>query len=197
MLLLIDNYDSFTYNLYQALAAQTDVMVVRNDAMSIAAMLDLQPNGIILSPGPGLPEHAGVCIALIQALIQLERCPPVLGVCLGHQAIVVALGGRVVQADAIVHGKQDEVYHQQTHLYQALTTPFKVGRYHSLIAERSSLPASLIIEAENHAGLVMGVRHATLPIYGVQFHPESILTPAGDTLLTAFVARCQAKEQAA
>ncbi len=191
MLLIIDNYDSFTYNLYQAVApSYSDVCVIRNDKITINDIKRMSPAGIILSPGPGRPETAGICVALIHALVAGELSASLLGVCLGHQAITIALGGRVIQSEEIVHGKDDTIFHTQMGLYQKLTQPFKAGRYHSLIVERATLPATLIIEAENKQQVIMGVRHYQLPIYGVQFHPESILTPAGPLLLQEFLAIC-------
>jgi len=192
MLLIIDNYDSFTYNLYQAVAPfHTDVRVIRNDKLSINDVKVMHPNGIILSPGPGRPENAGICVDLIHAMITGDISPtPLLGVCLGHQAITVALGGHVIQSKEISHGKDDLIFHHQTGLYKNLSLPFKAGRYHSLIAERETLPSTLLIEAENNQQLIMGVRHCELPIYGVQFHPESILTPEGKILIQEFMAIC-------
>jgi anthranilate synthase component II len=189
MLLIIDNYDSFTYNLYQAVSLfHSDVRVVRNDKITLADIQKLNPQGIILSPGPGRPEDAGICIPLIQAMVNNQMAPtPLLGVCLGHQAITIALGGRVIQSPEIMHGKDDFIFHHHTGIYAHLSHPFKAGRYHSLIAERATLPQDLIIQAENSNQLIMGLSHASLPIYGVQFHPESILTPEGPKLLAAFV----------
>lgn len=192
MLLIIDNYDSFTYNLYQAVATfHAEVCVIRNDKVTIDDINQMNPIGIILSPGPGRPEEAGICVDLIRALVagNIDSIP-LLGVCLGHQAITVALGGRVIQSKEIVHGKDDFIFHHQTGLYRTLSLPFKAGRYHSLIAERATLPSALIIEAENKKKSIMGIRHDELPIYGVQFHPESILTPEGQLLLQEFVAIC-------
>jgi anthranilate synthase component 2 len=192
MLLIIDNYDSFTYNLYQAIAPfYPDVRVFRNDKITIDGVKQMHPLGIILSPGPGRPEEAGICVDLIRALVAGDiGLIPLLGVCLGHQAITVALGGHVVQAEEISHGKDDFIFHSQTGLYRALSRPFKAGRYHSLIAERETLPSTLLIEAENKQQLIMGVRHRELPIFGMQFHPESILTPEGQLLLQEFVGIC-------
>jgi anthranilate synthase component 2 len=192
MLLIIDNYDSFTHNLFQAVALfHSDVPVVRNDKITIEEVRRLNPSGIILSPGPGRPEDAGICVDLIRALVAGEiKKIPLLGVCLGHQAITIALGGRVIQAPEIIHGKQDFIYHQKTGIYQSVSLPFKAGRYHSLMAERDSLPATVIVEAENANKIVMGIKHRELPLYGVQFHPESILTPEGKTLLQEFVTLC-------
>ena len=192
MLLIIDNYDSFTYNLYQAIEPfHTDVRVIRNDKITIDDIKKLNPIGIVLSPGPGRPEEAGICVDLIHVMVAGDICQtPLLGVCLGHQAITIALGGCVIQAEEISHGKDDHIVHCQTGLYRELPLPFKAGRYHSLIAQRETLPSTLIIEAENKQKLIMGIRHCELPIYGVQFHPESILTPMGQLLLQEFVAIC-------
>ncbi len=185
MILIIDNYDSFTYNLYQSVAQfYPQIKVIRNDRISVAEIKSLQPFGIILSPGPGRPETAGICIDLIRGA---DKQIPLLGVCLGHQAIVHAFGGRIIQAPDIVHGKSELIFHHRKGIYQDLPLPFAAGRYHSLIADPDSFPDSLSIEAENADGLIMGVRHRHLPVYGVQFHPESILTPAGDALLQNFV----------
>jgi len=192
MILIIDNYDSFTYNLYQAIAStHPQVQVVRNNQITIEEIKQLAPQGIILSPGPGRPESAGICIDLVHAILTGTLSGiPLLGVCLGHQAITVALGGQVIPANEIYHGKDDLIFHQQSGLYETLPMPFKAGRYHSLIAERESLPSSFIIEAENQHHMIMGMRHQTLPIHGMQFHPESILTPEGSRLLAAFVSLC-------
>ena len=190
MFLIIDNYDSFTYNLYQAIAPfYSDVHVFRNDKITIDEIKKMRPIGIILSPGPGRPEDAGICVDLIRAIVAGEMGRvPLLGVCLGHQAIAIALGGRVIQAEEIIHGKEDDIFHRQEGIYRSVSLPFKAGRYHSLIAERETLPSTLLVEAENNQKLIMGIRHSELPIYGVQFHPESILTPEGKTLLREFVA---------
>lgn len=192
MLLIIDNYDSFTFNLYQSIAPfYDDVRVFRNDKLTINAIKALNPIGIILSPGPGRPETAGICIDLIRALAnKMIKITPLLGVCLGHQALTIALGGRVIQSNEIFHGKEDLIYHQQTGLYQSLPFPFKAGRYHSLVAERESLPQTVLIESENKSKVIMGIRHRDLPLYGVQFHPESILTPEGGKLLKTFISIC-------
>lgn len=192
MILIIDNYDSFTHNLYQVVAQfHDDAQIVRNDKITIEEVKQINPHGIILSPGPGRPEDAGICIALIHAVVTGDMgLVPLLGVCLGHQAITIALGGQVIQSQEIFHGKQDHIFHSQQGIYQSVSLPFKAGRYHSLIAERDSLPQTIVIEAENEQKLVMGIRHCKLPIYGVQFHPESILTPEGTALLQEFVAIC-------
>ena len=188
MILIIDNYDSFTYNLYQIVAQyHADVRVVRNNRITIDEVKALKPSGIILSPGPGRPEDAGICIELVRGL---ATTTPLLGVCLGHQAIVSAFGGRIIQAPEIMHGKHELIFHHRKGLYQRLPLPFQAGRYHSLAADRDTLPKTLFIEAENAAGLIMGIRHMQLPIYGVQFHPESILTPQGQQLLQNFTQQC-------
>ena len=186
MILIIDNYDSFTYNLYQSIAQfHKNVRVIRNDCITVDEVIQLKPAGIILSPGPGRPESAGICIDLIQALT--SKTIPLLGVCLGLQAIVTALGGDIIQAPEIVHGKPELIFHDNHGIYQNMPQPFQAGRYHSLMAKRATLPETLHIDAENKAGLIMGVRHQTLPIFGVQYHPESILTPEGNILLKNFV----------
>jgi anthranilate synthase/aminodeoxychorismate synthase-like glutamine amidotransferase len=171
------------------------VRVIRNDKITVDDVKKLNPIGIVLSPGPGRPEDAGICVDLIRAMVAGEISQtPLLGVCLGHQAITIALGGRVIQAAEILHGKDDLLIHSQTGLYRKLSLPFKAGRYHSLIAERETLPSTLVVEAENKQQLIMGMRHRELPIYGVQFHPESILTPEGQLLLQEFVAICVSQE---
>jgi anthranilate synthase component II len=193
MLLIIDNYDSFTYNLYQAVAPLYPyIRLFRNDKITLEMIQDMQPQGIILSPGPGRPEEAGICVDLIAAMDKgYIPATPLLGVCLGHQAITIAFGGLVVIADEIVHGKDDLIFHNQTGLFKSLSNPFKAGRYHSLIAEQSTLPATLIVDAENAQQKIMGIRHQSLPIFGVQFHPESILTPEGPLLLQTFISLCK------
>jgi anthranilate synthase component 2 len=185
MILLIDNYDSFTYNLYQALAAyHKNIRVVRNDKITIEEIKRLNISGIVLSPGPGRPEDAGICVPLIK---EFSTKLPILGVCLGHQAIALAFGGKVVAAPEIIHGKSATIFHNRRGIYQELPLPFKAGRYHSLIVDKPTLPAELMIEAETAEGEIMGMRHVSLPVYGVQFHPESILTPEGETILKNFL----------
>ena len=187
MILIIDNYDSFTYNLYQSIAQlHADVKVIRNNKITIAEIQEIAPLGIILSPGPGRPEDAGICVELIRSTINT----PLLGVCLGHQAIGIAFGGKVVGAPTIMHGKKEMIFHHRRGLYENLPLPFAAARYHSLVVDRPSLPNVLQVEAETSTGLIMGMRHQQLPIYGVQFHPESILTPQGDILLKQFVNEC-------
>jgi anthranilate synthase component 2 len=161
-----------------------DVPIVRNDKITLQDIQYSRPDGIILSPGPGRPEQAGICVELIRGL---TSGIPLLGVCLGLQAMVTAFGGQVISAPEIVHGKSASVYHNRQGLYQGLSLPFQAGRYHSLMAERSSLPAVLSIEAENESGIIMGIRHVHFPMFGVQFHPESILTPEGIHLLQNFM----------
>ena len=171
-----------------------EVVVIRNDKISVADILSQQPEGIILSPGPGRPEHAGICVELIQAL---PASIPLLGVCLGLQAIVYACGGHIVSAPELVHGKANLIFHQRQGLYQNCPLPFQAGRYHSLIAERNTLPQVLKIEAETSDGLIMGVTHRYKPIFGVQFHPESILTPQGSHILQNFLQICTAQQKGA
>ena len=184
-MLLIDNYDSFTYNLVQAFAAQgADVLVYRNDTISVDEGLALAPTHLVISPGPGRPDDAGVSLAMIAAFV--DRIP-LLGVCLGHQCLVQHFGGDIVRAERLMHGKTSMASHDGRTVYEGLSQPFKVGRYHSLCAEPASLPAALELTAQTASGEVMGVRHRELPLEGVQFHPESILTPEGDRLMANFM----------
>jgi anthranilate synthase/aminodeoxychorismate synthase-like glutamine amidotransferase len=184
-MLLIDNYDSFTYNLVQAFAAQgAEVIVHRNDAITVDDAIAMQPTHLVISPGPGRPEDAGVSLAMIGAF--KERVP-VFGVCLGHQCIVQHFGGEIVRAERLMHGKTSMVKHDGKAIYEGLTNPFEVGRYHSLCAEHDSLPAELVLTAQTDRNEIMGVRHKTLPVEGVQFHPESVLTPEGDQLMANFM----------
>jgi len=188
-MLLIDNYDSFTYNLVQAFAAHgADVMVYRNDAISVDEALDLAPTHLVISPGPGRPEDAGVSLAMIGAFAGRA---PILGVCLGHQSIVQQHGGDIVRAERLMHGKTSMVSHDGQSILEGLSNPFEVGRYHSLCAEQESLPESLLVTAQTDRGEIMGVRHKTLPIEGVQFHPESVLTPEGGRLMVNFMRMAQ------
>ncbi|HLY31796.1 MAG TPA: aminodeoxychorismate/anthranilate synthase component II [Ktedonobacterales bacterium] len=185
MLLLIDNYDSFTYNLYQYLAELgADVVVRRNDAITVTEAEALTPSHLVISPGPCTPHEAGVSNALIAAL---GPRIPTLGVCLGHQCIGEVFGGRVIRAPEPVHGKTTKIHHTGAAALYGLPDPFEATRYHSLIVERASLPASLEIIAETDDGLIMGLRHREYPITGVQFHPESIMTGAGKDLLRNFL----------
>ncbi len=185
LVLLLDNYDSFTFNLAQALRGLgAQVAVHRNDAISVAAALASAPTHVVISPGPGRPEDAGISIELIDATIARV---PLLGVCLGHQALAQALGGRVARASRLVHGKSSPVYHDGRTLYQGLPNPFDAGRYHSLAVQEDGLPRTLRVTAYTSEGEIMGIRHAELPAEGVQFHPESVLTPAGERLLKNFL----------
>jgi anthranilate synthase/aminodeoxychorismate synthase-like glutamine amidotransferase len=184
-ILLIDNYDSFTFNLVQAFAAQgAEVLVHRNDAIGVEGALELEPTHLVISPGPGRPEDAGVSLELIRAFAGRV---PVLGVCLGHQCLVAAFGGEIVRAGRLMHGKTSLVRHDGRTLYAGMPQPFEAGRYHSLAAERHSLPRELEVSAETEQGEIMGVRHRELPLEGVQFHPESVLTPEGARLMTNFM----------
>ena len=185
MLLVIDNYDSFTYNLVhyvEELGAATKV--VRNDALSAAEALALKPQAVILSPGPCTPNEAGICLDLLAAA---PADLPILGVCLGHQAIGQAFGGAVVSASAIMHGKLSPISHTGGGVFAGLPSPFMATRYHSLAIRRSDFPADLVIDAETADGEVMGVHHKTRPVYGVQFHPESIASEHGRPLLANFL----------
>lgn len=186
-LVIIDNYDSFTYNLYQVISAyHPNIQVIRNDKITVEELIKLNPVGIILSPGPGRPEESKVCLAILKTIHTL----PILGVCLGHQAMTISFGGEVIGAPTIIHGKKDLITHTKQGLYKDLPSPLEVGRYHSLLAKRENFPKDLVIEAENEEGLIMGIKHKTYPIYGVQFHPESVLTPEGHLLLKNFVELC-------
>ena len=184
-ILLIDNYDSFTYNLVhylQALGAQVEV--VRNDAVSVADVLGKKPNGIVISPGPATPDTAGICLELLRVN---QGAIPLLGVCLGHQAIGQAYGGRVVRAAQVMHGKTSAISHTATGLFAKIPSPFTATRYHSLIVDRASLPDCLTITAETADGTIMGLQHKIQPVFGVQFHPESIASEYGHDLLRNFV----------
>ena len=189
--LVIDNYDSFTYNLVQYLGELgVEPIVVRNDAITIDEARALSPDGVLLSPGPGRPEDAGMLCAAITAFAGVV---PVLGVCLGHQAIGQVYGGNVVGAPHLVHGKTSPIAHNNEGVFAGLPNPLAATRYHSLIIERETLPEVLSITATTDDGMIMGVRHKSLDVEGVQFHPESILTTCGHDLLRNFVARCTAK----
>lgn len=184
-ILLIDNYDSFTYNLVQAFRARgAEVLVYRNDRIEVAEALALEPTHLVISPGPGHPRDAGNSLAMIDAFA--ERTP-ILGVCLGHQCIVTHFGGEIVRADRLMHGKTSLVQHDNETLFAGLPAPFEAGRYHSLIASPATLPDSLRISAQTERGEIMGVRHREWPVEGVQFHPESVLTPDGDALMANFM----------
>ena len=184
-ILLIDNYDSFTYNLVQAFAAMgAEVLVYRNDAIDIDEARTLAPTHLVISPGPGRPEDAGVSLPMIDAFISRV---PVLGVCLGHQCLVSYFGGEIVRAGRLMHGKTSLVTHDDRTIFRGLSKPFEAGRYHSLSAARETLPAELELSAETTEGEIMAVRHRSLPLEGVQFHPESVLTPEGNRLMANFM----------
>jgi para-aminobenzoate synthetase component II len=185
MLLVIDNYDSFTYNLVQYLGELgQDIRVVRNDAVSVEQIAELAPERIVISPGPCTPKEAGVSVETIK---RLAGRIPILGVCLGHQSIGEAFGGEVVRAGRLMHGKTSMIRHDGRTIFADLPNPFEATRYHSLIVRRDTLPACLEISAETEEGEIMGLRHRTLPVEGVQFHPESILTRPGKDLLRNFI----------
>jgi anthranilate synthase component 2 len=184
MFLLIDNYDSFTYNLWHYLSELgAEIVVRRNDVLTVEQALALRPQGIIISPGPGTPGQSGITVPIVRAAGTL----PLLGVCLGAQAIGEAFGGRVVRAPAPMHGKVSEIHHDGTGVFRGLPSPFKATRYHSLIVDRASLPNQLKVTAWTEDGLIMGVQHHDLPLHGVQFHPESIASEQGKALLRNFL----------
>jgi anthranilate synthase/aminodeoxychorismate synthase-like glutamine amidotransferase len=187
--LIIDNYDSFTYNLYQYIGELGGNPVVkRNDAVTVAGIRELAPTHIIISPGPGDPADPAYFGVNREVILELSKSIPTLGVCLGHQGICFVLGGRVVRAEEIMHGKTSEITHDGTGLFAGIASPMTVMRYHSLITEKASIPAELRITAlEKKSDIVMAVAHKTRPLYGVQFHPESIGTPAGKKLLSNFL----------
>ena len=187
MIVLIDNYDSFTFNLVHYLGSLgADVAVHRNDKISTAAVIDLQPEAIVLSPGPCTPNEAGICLDLIAKASKTTPSIPILGVCLGHQAIGQAFGGKVVRA-APQHGKVFEIKHNGSGMFRGINGPLKATRYHSLVVERSSVPRVLKVNAETNDGLCMGLMHESLPVHGVQFHPESIASEHGHLMLKNFL----------
>lgn len=184
-ILLIDNIDSFTYNIVQAFSALgANVITRRNNAITVNEAYDLEPTHLLISPGPGRPENAGVSLELIAAF---AGSLPIFGVCLGHQCLVSHFGGEIVRADRLMHGKTSPVQHDGLGIYAGVPQQFVAGRYHSLGAQRESMPAELIITAQTDKGEIMGVRHREWPIEGVQFHPESILTPEGGRLMSNFL----------
>ena len=186
MILVIDNYDSFTYNLVQYLGELgAEVQVVRNDAVTMADIEAAQPDKLLISPGPCSPDEAGVSCEVIE---HFAGRLPIFGVCLGHQCLGQVYGGRVIRADRLMHGKTSEIQHDGQGLFAGMPNPFEATRYHSLIVERASLPACLRITAETEAGEIMGLQHVSEPLYGVQFHPESILTRDGKKILANFMA---------
>jgi anthranilate synthase component 2 len=185
MIVLIDNYDSFTYNLVQTLASQgADIKVFRNDAISVAEVEKLVPAGIVISPGPCTPKEAGISVELIK---RLSGKLPILGVCLGHQSFGVAFGATVSNAGRIMHGKTSMVTFTDSPLYRGMKNPFPAGRYHSLAVIKGTLPPELVVDATSEDGEIMGMHHKTHQTYGVQFHPESVLTPSGKRLLKNFL----------
>ena len=185
MILMIDNYDSFTYNLVQYLGQLgREVVVHRNDMISIREIEELNPEAIFLSPGPCTPKEAGITV---EAIRHFHRMVPILGVCLGHQAIGYAFGAEVVRAGRIMHGKTSPILNDGRTIFRGLANPFPAGRYHSLLVRRESLPPSLEVSAETEEGEVMGIRHREHPLEGVQFHPESVLTPSGKRILKNFL----------
>jgi anthranilate synthase component II len=190
MLLLIDNYDSFTFNLYHFLGdLGVEPVVRRNDALTVQDVFAMRPDAVVLSPGPCTPNEAGICLPLIAAAAEAKL--PLLGVCLGHQAIGQAFGGEVIRAPEPVHGKVWEVQHQGADLFAGLPSPLRATRYHSLVVKRETLPESLAITAETADGLIMGLVHRDLPIHGVQFHPESIASEHGHAILKNFLAQAR------
>ena len=185
MIVLIDNYDSFTFNLFHYLGGLgADVVVYRNDKIAADQVVAMEPEAIVLSPGPRTPRDAGICLELIA---KAAPAVPLLGVCLGHQAIGQAYGGTVIRAPAQVHGKLSEISHQGNGIFRGINAPFKATRYHSLVVERASLPHELTVTAETSDRLIMGLAHRTLPVHGVQFHPESIASEYGHLMLRNFL----------
>ena len=193
MILMIDNYDSFTYNLVQYLGQLgEEVAFHRNDAIALDEIAAMNPEAIFLSPGPCSPEKAGITIDVIR---RFHRRVPLMGVCLGHQAIGQAFGGRVVRAGRIMHGKTSPIINDGRTIFKGLPSPFPAGRYHSLIVERESLPDCLEVSAETEEGEIMGLRHREWPVEGIQFHPESILTPSGKRIIRNFLQLIDRKER--
>ncbi|MCE5264630.1 MAG: aminodeoxychorismate/anthranilate synthase component II [Deltaproteobacteria bacterium] len=193
MILMIDNYDSFTYNLVQYLGQLgEEVAVRRNDAVTLDEIEAMEPEAIFLSPGPCSPEEAGITVDVVR---RFHDRIPLMGVCLGHQAIGHAFGGRVVRAGRIMHGKTSPILNDGRTIFKGLPSPFPAGRYHSLIVERESLPDCLEVSAETEEGEIMGLRHRSLPVEGIQFHPESILTPGGKRIIRNFLQLIDRKEK--
>jgi len=186
MYVMIDNYDSFTYNLVHYLGELgAEMRVIRNDAMSVAEIMEMQPDGIVISPGPGTPDEGGVSVDLVKAALETDT--PLLGVCLGHQSIGQALGASIVRSPAILHGKTSKVSHENDSVFKDLPTPFTATRYHSLTIDPATVPDSLKVTAMADDGVIMGVTHREKPVFGVQFHPESIATEHGHKLLDNFL----------
>jgi anthranilate synthase/aminodeoxychorismate synthase-like glutamine amidotransferase len=185
MLLIIDNYDSFTYNLVQYFGELgADLKVYRNDKLSIDQIEKMRPEGIVISPGPGRPEGAGISIEIIK---KFSNKIPILGVCLGHQCIASAFGGKIIRAKNLMHGKTSMIHHDNKEIFQGVENPFEATRYHSLVIERKTMPKCLEVTAQSNDGEIMGVRHTAFPLWGVQFHPESILTKEGKKILGNFL----------
>ena len=187
MMIMIDNYDSFTYNIYQVMAARGyDLQVIRNDQLTLAALINMKPEKLLISPGPGTPDNAGISM---DAISHFAGRIPVLGVCLGHQSLAQCFGGDVVRADRLMHGKTSPMHHDSKTIFAQMPDPFDATRYHSLIVRRDTLPTDFEISAWTEEGEIMGLRHTPTGAEGVQFHPESILTTEGETLLETF-AKC-------
>jgi anthranilate synthase/aminodeoxychorismate synthase-like glutamine amidotransferase len=187
MILLIDNYDSFTYNLYQYISELgVEVEVIRNDRVTLEEIRKSNYAGIVLSPGPGDPSEAGVCLEVVK---ELHKTHPILGICLGHQTIGEAFGGKIVRGEKPIHGKVHNINHSDNGLYKGLPNPFKATRYHSLIIEKETLPSELEVTCQTEDGVIMGVKHKDYPIEGIQFHPESYLTESGKDILNNFIKR--------
>ncbi|MFH1075661.1 MAG: aminodeoxychorismate/anthranilate synthase component II [Pseudomonadota bacterium] len=185
MLVMIDNYDSFTYNLVQAFGKLgADIVVFRNDKITVEELVRLLPDKLIISPGPGVPEDAGISL---EAIKYFAGKIPILGVCLGHQAIAAAYGGKIIRAERLMHGKVSNIYHDGKTIYTGLSQPFEATRYHSLLAQRETLPSCLEVVSETDIGEIMGIRHREFLLEGVQFHPESLLTREGERLLANFL----------
>lgn len=185
MLVLIDNYDSFTYNLYQILASlSSKVKVFRNDQITVKEIQKLSPKAIIISPGPGVPSGAGISMEIIR---KLYKDVPILGVCLGMQAISEAFGGRTKRAEVCVHGKASLIFHRRHGIFEGIKLPFNAARYHSLVVDPDALPKELLVEADSTDDVIMAIKHAEYPLWGVQFHPESILTEEGEHLIKNFL----------
>ena len=187
MILLIDNYDSFTYNLYQYMGIfEKDIKVVRNDKITIEEIEQLNPNRIVLSPGPKSPKEAGICMDVVKHFYTKN---PILGICLGHQSIGAAFGAKIIHAKELMHGKQSLIEHDGKSVFEGIPSPVHVARYHSLAVQKESLPECLVVTAETEDGEIMAVRHKKYPVYGLQFHPESIYTEHGKRMIENFLGR--------
>jgi len=184
-LLMIDNFDSFTYNLVQYLGELgAAVQVYRNNALALQDIRTMNPDAIVISPGPGTPDSAGICLSLIR---EFATGYPILGVCLGHQAIAQAFGGKITHAQELIHGKTSLIFHENENIFEGLSSPFRATRYHSLIVDQNEFPACLHVTARTESGVIMGLAHKEWPVFGVQFHPESFLTECGKELLSNFL----------